>query len=227
MRHRIWHDVRVRIDTNSILVLKWNLKWVWCGGSKLTWFQCWDRHLLSFCAGGRSWLRFCLRTPKDLVLVYELNVTFYIGSKMTWFCVRPGPQMTCFLFRYRLTWFLFRCHNRLVFVFWPKMTWFCCGHRTYLGLQLGGRNYLDLGVMTWFLCGWSKLIGLMRRVIEIDLFLCSGRKWHYLSEEIDSLGFCVGGRNWHDVSVSVWGSTLTWFQCRRQNWYVFCVGGRI
>ena len=89
----------------------------------------------------------------------------------------------------------------------------------------GGRNLL-------FLCAPRKWLGLsvwmeMDLALvwgsKLTLFLCAGRKWLVFSVRIDWLGYCVGCRNWFDVSV---GNRLTWFQWRDRNWLGFLRWGR-
>ena len=96
------------------------------------------------------------------------------------------------------TWVL--CHGieiDLILEWGWKLIWFQGWGRSELGFSVGDRNCLGFSV-------GIEIDFVSLRGVEIDLFLCTGRKW---------LGFSV----WIEISlVFVW--ELTWFSCRHRNW---------
>ena len=125
----------------------------------------------------------------------------------------------------------------------PKMTWFCCWHRNWLGSCVGGgnrrafsvgnRSWLDFGVgsdLTWFYVGvgndlvWS----LDRNALDVGVWGHAKSIIFRVGIEMDStsaLGskltwFCVGGRNWLRFSAS---TEIDLFWCGGQNWPCFRV----
>ena len=55
-------------------------------GSKLTWFQCWDRNLLGFCLGDQNWFDFSMRIVIDLFFVRGVDIDLV-------FCVRAENDL--------------------------------------------------------------------------------------------------------------------------------------
>ena len=128
-----WLHFSVWIEINMVLcrgmeidwILEWGSKWrdfsgkfeinliIFCEGSNLTSFLCWDRNRhvfcagsrvwlcagrnwrvfgvdidwLDFCEGGRNWLGFQMRAANRFILVWASKLTWFLRglSKLTWF----------------------------------------------------------------------------------------------------------------------------------------------
>ena len=94
-------------------------------------------------------------------------------SKLTLFSWAPRKRLGLVCMDRNWLGFSVRIENDLVFVCGAKMTCFQCEDR-----------------LTWFWCGWSKLT-----------FCVLAENNSVLGGHWNRFGFCVGGRNWHDVSV--------------------------
>ena len=157
-----------------------------CGGSELTWFQCWE-NWLGFVSGSKTtWFRIWMET--NLIFVsggmqnwrvfrveIECNLSSVLGPKLAWFCVGDRNRLASSA-RIEIDVFCTGVKIDLVFFVRVEYHWFLAWARKFTWFGWRDRK-------TWFECGESNLTWFQCKdgldlvvvcVVEIDLFFERG-----------------------------------------------------
>ena len=128
--HRNRLDIRVGIKIDLISVMRSKFTSFLCEGSKLTWFSRRDRTWLLFCAVVKIGFGFVFGLRIGYYYLMDRNWLVFLswGSKLTWFWC-AGRKWVVFSIGTVDLIFVRVVEICMVFVSWPKLTWFYCEHR--------------------------------------------------------------------------------------------------